>query len=52
MISYSIRSMVTGSSLIPRTQEASQGAGHKRPVNSGKLLVAWRRSTAPGQSSR
>ena len=51
-ISYSIRSMVTGSSLIPSTQEASQGAGHRRPVNSGKLLVACRRSMAPGQSSR
>ena len=52
MISYSIRSMVTGSELIPSTQEPSQGAGHSRPVNSGKLLVACSRSMASDQSSR
>ncbi len=52
MISYSIRSMVTGSSLMPSTQAPSQGAGQRRPVNSGKLLVACRRSTASDQSSR
>ena len=51
-ISYSMRSMVTGSSLIPSTHEASHGAGHSRPVNSGKLLVACSRSMASGQSSR
>ena len=51
-ISYSIRSMVTGSSLIPRTHAASQGAGQRRPVNSGKLFVACSRSMASGQSSR
>ena len=51
-ISYSIRSIVTGLSLIPSTQAASHGAGHRRPVNSGKLLVACRRSIASGQSSR
>ena len=51
-ISYSMRSMVTGSSLIPRTHAASQGAGQSRPVNSGKLLVACRRSMASDQSSR
>ena len=52
MISYSIRSIVTGSSLIPSTQAASQGAGQRRPVNSGKLFVEWSRSAASGQSSR
>ena len=31
--------MDTGSSIIPKTQACSQGAGHKRPVNSGKLFV-------------
>ena len=36
--------MLTGSSEIPRTHAPSQGAGHSRPVNSGKLFVAWRRS--------
>lgn len=28
--------IVTGNSLIPKTQEPSQGAGHTRPVNSVK----------------
>ncbi len=51
-ISYSMRSMVTGSSLMPRTQAPSHGAGHSRPVNSGKLLVACRRSAASAHSSR
>jgi hypothetical protein len=44
--------IVTGSWLIPSTQAVSQGAGQSRPVNSGKLLVAWSRSTASDQSSR
>ena len=44
--------MVTGSALIPSTQAASHGAGHSRPVNSGKLLVACSRSMAADQSSR
>jgi len=35
--------MVTAGSLMPRTQEPSHGAGQTRPVNSGKLLVLWRR---------
>jgi hypothetical protein len=40
--------------LMPSTQAVSHGAGHSRPVNSGKLLVACRRSMAapvpaPGQ---
>ena len=52
MISYSMRSMVTGSSLMPSTQAPSHGAGHRRPVNSGKLLVAWSRSAASDHSSR
>src|SRR6476661_245471 len=44
MSSTSTCLMVTGSWLMPRTHDASQGAGHSRPVNSGKLLVACRRS--------
>ena len=39
MMVHSMFLMVTGGSLIPRTHEPSQGAGHTRPVNSGKLLV-------------
>jgi hypothetical protein len=31
---------------MPSTQAASHGAGQSRPVNSGKLLVACRRSMA------
>ncbi|CAM5688262.1 hypothetical protein SALBM311S_09258 [Streptomyces alboniger] len=34
------------------THADSQGAGHSRPVNSGKLFVACRRSEAAAQSSR
>ena len=52
MIVTSTALMVTGSSLIPSTQEPSQGAGQRRPVNSGKLLVAWSRSIASCQCSR
>ena len=52
MIETSTFLMVTGSWLMPSTQAVSQGAGHRRPVNSGKLLVAWSRSIAPSQSSR
>src|SRR4051812_38519113 len=44
--------IVTGSSLIPSTQLASHGAGQRRPVNSGKLFVACRRSSASDQSPR
>ncbi len=44
--------MVTASWLIPSTHADSQGAGQRRPVNSGKLLVACRRSIAPDQSFR
>ena len=52
MIVYSTCLIVTGSWLMPRTQAASHGAGHRRPVKSGKLLVAWRRSIASSQRSR
>ncbi len=44
--------MVTGAWLMPRTHADSHGAGHSRPVNSGKLLVACSRSEAADQSSR
>ena len=46
MIAISIFLMATGGSVIPSTQLPSQGAGHTRPVNSGKLLVACNRSRA------
>ena len=36
---FSIISIDTGGLTIPKTQAASQGAGHNRPVNSGKLFV-------------
>ena len=39
MIETSTFLIVTGSRLIPTTQAVSQGAGHSRPVNSGKLFV-------------
>ncbi len=42
--------MVTGSELMPSTHAVSQGAGHSRPVNSGKLFVACSRSMASRQS--
>ena len=41
-IVFSITLIVTGGSLMPSTQAASQGAGQMRPVNSGKLLVECR----------
>ena len=44
--------MVTGSSLMPSTHAPSQGAGQRRPVHSGKLLVACSRSMASCQRSR
>src|SRR5882757_6235546 len=52
MISTSTCLMVTASWLMPSTHDASHGAGHSRPVNSGKLLVACRRSMASRQRSR
>ena len=51
-ISFSIYSIVTGSSLMFRTQAASQGAGQIRPVNSGKLLVECRTRRADSQFPR
>jgi hypothetical protein len=51
-IESSISLMVTGLSLMARTQAASQGAGQSMPVNSGKLLVWCRRSMACLQCSR
>ena len=44
--------IVTGSSLMPSTQAASQGAGQSLPVNSGKLFVACSRSIASRQCPR
>ena len=52
MISTSTCLIVTGSALIPSTHAASHGAGHRRPVNSGKLFVACSRSMASRQWSR
>ncbi|RNA35416.1 urease accessory [Brachionus plicatilis] len=39
MMAHSMFLMVTGLALMPRTQAPSHGAGHTRPVNSGKLFV-------------
>ncbi len=52
IIDNSTAFIVTGSSFIPSTQDPSQGAGHKVPVNSGKLFVACRRSMASIHWSR
>jgi hypothetical protein len=52
MIETSTCLMVTGSWLMPSTHADSHGAGQSRPVNSGKLLVACRRSMASCQRSR
>lgn len=52
MIETSTFLMVTAGWLMPRTHADSQGAGQRRPVNSGKLLVACSRSDAADQSSR
>ena len=42
MIAFSSCLIVTASpSRISSVQAASHGAGHSRPVNSGKLFVAW-----------
>ncbi len=50
MIAHSICLIITGSSLMSRTQADSHGAGQTRPVNSGKLLVAWSWSIASRQA--
>mmetsp|Transcript_71804 Transcript_71804/g.198215 ORF Transcript_71804/g.198215 Transcript_71804/m.198215 type:complete len:214 (+) Transcript_71804:284-925(+) len=42
--------MLTGSSMMPKVQAASHGAGQTRPVNSGKLLVCRNRWNAWCQS--
>ena len=52
MIETSICLIVTAGWLIPSTHELSHGAGHRRPVNSGKLFVACRRSIAERPSPR
>ena len=49
-MAHSIVLMVTGLSLMLSVQDASQGAGQTRPVNSGKLLVEWRLRSASCQS--
>mmetsp|Transcript_22992 Transcript_22992/g.38480 ORF Transcript_22992/g.38480 Transcript_22992/m.38480 type:complete len:207 (-) Transcript_22992:5475-6095(-) len=46
MMVISMDLMVTAVSLMPSTQALSQGAGHTRPVNSGKLLVVSSTSSA------
>ena len=45
-ISHSMVLMVTGLSSMFSVQDASHGAGQMRPVNSGKLLVECRLSSA------
>ena len=52
MMATSTFLIVTASRLMPTTQAVSHGAGHSRPVNSGKLLVACRRSSAGCHSPR
>ena len=51
-IAHSMFLIVTAGSLMPSTQEPSQGAGQTRPVNSGKLFVLWSRSRASFHWSR
>ncbi len=46
MMKCSIDLMPTGLLLMLSVQAASQGAGHTRPVNSGKLFVEWSTSSA------
>ncbi|MCU0256282.1 MAG: hypothetical protein MUF60_06035 [Vicinamibacterales bacterium] len=45
-IAHSIALIVTGSWSRPSVHEPSHGAGHTRPVNSGKLLVWCSRTLA------
>ncbi len=52
MILCSIDLMPTGASSRLSVHAASHGAGHTRPVNSGKLLVLCRTSSAVFQSCR
>ena len=51
-IAHSIVLMVTGLSSRLSVHEASHGAGHTRPVTSGKLLVLWRLRAASRQLPR
>ncbi|MNC20457.1 hypothetical protein D3C75_684050 [compost metagenome] len=51
-IASSIVLMVTGCPIRPTVQEPSHGAGQILPVNSGKLFVLCRRSSASFQSPR
>lgn len=46
MMASSLSRMVTGWPKVPQTQAFSQGAGHTRPVNSGKQLVFSSRDRA------
>ena len=48
----SIFLMVTACSFSDSVQEPSHGAGHTRPVNSGKLFVRSRRLSASCHSPR
>ena len=52
MVRSSTCLIVTASALIPITHAVSHGAGHRRPVNSGKLLVACNRAIASSLSPR
>ncbi|CFW31565.1 Uncharacterised protein [Bordetella pertussis] len=52
MMACSIDLMPTASLLMFSVQAASHGAGQMRPVNSGKLLVECRTSSARRQSCR
>ena len=52
MIACSIDLMPTASSLTLSVHAASHGAGHTRPVNSGKLLVESSTRKALCQSPR
>lgn len=51
MIDTSIVLIATGGSLIPKVHAPSHGAGHTRPVNSGKLFVCNNCFIASYQSS-
>ena len=52
MMFHSMMRIDTGSLLIPSTQADSQGAGQRRPVNSGKLLVVCSALSALPQRPR
>jgi hypothetical protein len=48
-MAHSIVLMVTGLSSMLSVHDASHGAGHTRPVTSGKLLVECRLRAASSQ---